>query len=133
MFEVKKQIHFCYSHRLLKHPGKCSRYHGHNAIAEITCFAKELDDNQMVIDFDEITSQIKTWINDTLDHRSILNSKDSLAKFLDKEKENPIILDREPTAEVIAEMIFCEAKRKKLPILQVELWETPTSSALYRE
>ena len=31
MYQVTKEIHFCYGHRLLDYNGKCMHPHGHNA------------------------------------------------------------------------------------------------------
>ena len=87
MYSVVKQIHFCYGHRLLKHKGKCSHLHGHNAVAEIHCEAQRLDSNQMVVDFDRIKEALNAWIQNTLDHRMILSEKDPILGILKKMKE----------------------------------------------
>jgi len=132
MYQVLKNIHFSYAHRLIHHPGKCARYHGHNAVAEIVCQAQELDQNDMVVDFDRITADLKQWINDTIDHVMILNKEDALCAFLEEKKQRFFIFDCEPTAEAIAKLIYDEAIRKKLPVKSVTLWETPNSSATYQ-
>jgi 6-pyruvoyltetrahydropterin/6-carboxytetrahydropterin synthase len=131
MYKVTKRIHFCYGHRLLHHPGKCARIHGHNAIAEILCGAQELDKGGMVIDFEKISRSLEGWINDTLDHRMIVNKGDELVTFLTSKKEPFLSLGEDPTAEVIAKLIFDQAKNSGLPVKKVILWETPDSSASY--
>ncbi len=35
MYEVTKEIRFCYGHRLLQYEGKCRHLHGHNGRAVI--------------------------------------------------------------------------------------------------
>jgi len=131
VYEIAKQIHFCYGHRLLRHKGKCARLHGHNGIAEIVCRRAALDANRMVVDFDRISESIKVWIMEHLDHRMILSAKDPLAPVLKKEKEPFYSLPDDPTAEAIAELLFGQAKRLGLPVVRVVVWETPTSSASY--
>ena len=132
MHEVTKRISFCYGHRLLKHPGKCSHYHGHNGLVEVTCSKDKLNEQGMVVDFDEIREALKSWIDEKLDHRMILNEKDPLVQFLKDKKEPHLTLPGEPTAEAIAKLIYDEALMRKLPVSQVTLWETPTAGATYR-
>src|SRR3989344_2284071 len=129
MYNATKQIHFCYGHRLLKHPGKCSRLHGHNAIAEIHCARKTLDSGHMVVDFDRITKVVKAWIDENLDHKMVLNRKDPLMACLKKSGEPFYSIDTDPTAECLAKLIYEVAESKKLPIRKVVLWETPSSFA----
>jgi len=131
MYQVTKRISFCYGHRLLHHAGKCSRYHGHNGIAEIVCESETLDSHGMVIDFDRISETVKSWIDDHLDHVMILNEKDDLIPLLKKKSEPYISMPEDPTAEAIAKIIYDQACRQKLPVKQVTLWETPTASATY--
>jgi len=130
-YSAVKLIHFCYGHRLLKHKGKCARLHGHNAVAEIHCQAPELDARRMVVDFEEITLALKSWIDEALDHRMILNRADPIAPVLTASGEKFFSLDGDPTAEAIAKLIFDRAVLAKLPIRKVVLWETPTSFVIY--
>lgn len=132
MYQITKKLKFSYCHKLLKHPGKCSRYHGHNADVDIVCEASELDERGMVIDFDEISDALDSWIDNVLDHRMILSSLDPIIPFLKKIGEPCVIIQGEPTAEAIAKIIYDEAKSKNLPITKVTLWETPTSSVTYQ-
>ena len=131
MYQVSKQISFCYGHRLLKHPGKCARLHGHNAVAEIVCASRALNSSQMVVDFEAITGALRSWIDSELDHRMILNRQDPLVPVLKKWHEPCFLTTGNPTAEAIAKLVFDRAKQAKLPVQKVVLWETPTSSASY--
>ena len=105
MFRVTKRIEFCYGHRLLHYEGKCRHLHG---------------------------QAIKNWIDDTLDHRMLLNKDDPLVPILKQRGELFYVMDENPTAENIAKLIFDHARSKGLPVVEVQLWETPTSSASYR-
>jgi 6-pyruvoyltetrahydropterin/6-carboxytetrahydropterin synthase len=133
VFSVTQQIHFCYGHRLLLHGGKCAHPHGHNAVAELTFEARELDPLGMVVDFGEIKRTMKAWINDSLDHGMLLQKDDPLVPALEKLREPVFRMEGSPTAENIARLIFEQAKKSGLPIVEVKLWETPSQSAVYRE
>jgi len=133
MFQVTKEIHFCYGHRLLNYEGKCRYFHGHNGKVEIQLSAQALDDKGMVRDFSEIKQILQTWVDGTLDHRMLLHEKDPLRSALEKAGEPVFVLKANPTAENIARLIYDTAKSKGLPVTSVTLWETPNSFATYSE
>jgi len=133
MFKVTKHIDFCYGHRLLNYDGKCQHLHGHNGRLEVDITADKLDARGMVHDFADIKAALKTWIDETLDHRLLLSKDDSLVPVLKQRGELFYVMDENPTAENIAKLIFNHAKSKGLPVAEVRLWETPTSCAGYRE
>jgi 6-pyruvoyltetrahydropterin/6-carboxytetrahydropterin synthase len=132
MFEVTREIHFCYGHRLLNHAGKCRYLHGHNGRVVITLAAEELDALGMVVDFAEIKSRLGTWINDNIDHRLLLHRDDPLLPILRDQQEPVFVMDDNPTAENIARLIYQQARSAGLPVVQVQLWETPDCLATYR-
>jgi 6-pyruvoyltetrahydropterin/6-carboxytetrahydropterin synthase len=133
MFQVTKEIHFCYGHRLLNYEGKCRYFHGHNGKVEVQLAAETLDERGMVRDFGEIKQILQTWIDQTLDHRMLLHEKDPLRETLEKAGEPIFVLKANPTAESIARLIYETAKSKGLPVTCVTLWETPNSFATYSE
>jgi 6-pyruvoyltetrahydropterin/6-carboxytetrahydropterin synthase len=133
MFQVTKEIHFCYGHRLLNYDGKCRYFHGHNGKVEVQISAPKLDALGMVRDFNEIKQILQVWIDETLDHRMILHEKDPLRATLEKAGEPLYLLKTNPTAENIAHLIYEEAKKRGLPVTAVTLWETPNSNATYSE
>jgi len=132
MFKVTKEIHFCYGHRLLNYEGKCRFLHGHNAKVEIDLSSESLDHRGMVIDFNDVKRVLQGWIDSALDHKMLLNKEDPVLPHLDNLKEPMVTLDRNPTAEVLAQMIFDHAKGQGFPVTEVRFWETPTSFATYR-
>ena len=132
MFRVTKHIDFCYGHRLLNYEGKCRHLHGHNGRVEVSIEADKLDARGMVRDFSDIKQTIKNWIDETLDHRMLLNRADPLVSVLEQRRELHYLMDENPTAENIAKLIFSHARSKGLPVVEVRLWETPTSYATYR-
>lgn len=130
-FRVTQCIDFCYGHRLLNYDGKCRHLHGHNGRALIVLEGEELDEHGMVVDFAEIKRSIRTWIDDELDHRMILNENDPVLAFLREQNEPLSVVSVNPTAENIAKMIFDYAKSQGFPVAEVSLWETPFSYATY--
>ena len=132
MFKVTKEIHFCYGHRLLQYEGKCRYLHGHNARVEIEMESETLDHRGMVIDFNDVKERLQTWIDTTLDHKMLLHEQDPVIPLLKNVKEPMVLLKKNPTAEVLAQMVFEEAKGQGFPVTEVRFWETPTSFATYR-
>ena len=131
MYQVVKEIHFCYGHRLMNYDGKCAHPHGHNGKIEIELAADKLDSRGMVYDFGDIKEIIQKWVDRELDHKMILKKKDPLVQILKDLKEPCFLMDENPTAESLAKLIFDYAKSKTLPISRVTFWETQSSSATY--
>jgi 6-pyruvoyltetrahydropterin/6-carboxytetrahydropterin synthase len=132
MFRVTKEIWFCYGHRLLNYDGKCAHLHGHNGKAVITLEAPALDRLGMVVDFTQVKQLVGRWIDDHLDHKMLLHRDDPVIPDLTRLGEAFVPLDVNPTAENIAKLIFDHAVGEGLPVVEVTLWETPTSFATVR-
>ena len=133
MYTVTRRIEFCYGHRLLDYAGKCKHLHGHNGLAVIELGAAALDEKGMVIDFGEIRDRIKNWIDENLDHRLILSKEDPALKALLDLEEPVYVIESNPTAEAIAKLIFDKSRVLGLPVVRVDLWETPNCMATYRD
>jgi 6-pyruvoyltetrahydropterin/6-carboxytetrahydropterin synthase len=131
MYAVTKRIDFCYGHRLLDYDGICKHPHGHNAVAEIEIRTDSLDARNMVVDFNDIKRLIKGWVDRELDHKMILRRDDPLARSLEALGEPMFLLDSNPTAERIAQLLFDVAREQGLPVVRVTVWETPSSWATY--
>ena len=133
MFKVSKTIYFNYGHRLMNCHDKCSHLHGHSARVAIEMTAPKLDRQGMVVNFYDIRETIGAWIDKHLDHKMILCKDDPLVKVLRKAGEPVLVVKENPTAEMISKWIFCEARRMKLPVSKVTLWENQDSFAVYEE
>jgi 6-pyruvoyltetrahydropterin/6-carboxytetrahydropterin synthase len=131
MYSVTKRIDFCYGHRLLDYDGICKHPHGHNAVAEITVRSGELDSRCMVCDFSDIKRLVKTWVDETIDHKMILRRDDPLVRPLLDMGEPVYVVDLNPTVENIAKIIYEYARSQGLPVESVKVWETPTSWATF--
>jgi 6-pyruvoyltetrahydropterin/6-carboxytetrahydropterin synthase len=133
MYSVIREIRFNYGHRLLDYEGKCAHLHGHGAYVQIEITSEKLNSGGMVMDFYDIKSSLGQWIQDTLDHKMILCERDPLIPALKKAGEPLVLLKENPTAEVLAKWIYEEARRRRIPVSKVTLWETEHNGAVYCE
>ncbi len=131
MFQVSREIDFCYGHRLLNYEGKCRYLHGHNGTVVITIESAGLDERGMVLDFSEIKRVVSRWIDEYLDHRMILNRDDPAVPALKELGEPLFLMDANPTAENIARLIYEHTAAAGFPVVEVRLWETPRCFATY--
>lgn len=131
MFRVTQEIDFCYGHRLLNYAGKCRHLHGHNGRILITLEAEKLDHRGMLVDFSDIKQSIRTWVDNELDHRMILNESDPIVPTLQQFGEPLYLLPYNPTAENIARLIYETTADRGFPVVEVSIWETPRSFATY--
>jgi len=89
MFYLKKVIEVSASHYLnLPYKSECNQLHGHNYIVEIYCKGNVLNNCDMIVDFNEIS----TFVKNTLDHKDL----------------NDVFQVRNPTAEVIARYLVTQ-------------------------
>jgi 6-pyruvoyltetrahydropterin/6-carboxytetrahydropterin synthase len=106
--------------------------HGHRYALEATFTAKKLDQLGRVIDFGEIRKILGSWIDDNLDHNTILSVKDkNLGEKISSETKQKIYYMQEtPTAENIAKHIFEDICPKlfadeHVKCVAIKLYETP--------
>ena len=133
MYRVTREFDFCYGHRLLNYEGKCRHLHGHNGRAVITLEGEELDARGMLVDFTEIKASVQRWVDENLDHNLLLCRDDPILPVLQARGERVFVMDRNPTAENIARLIFERARDAGLPVREVRLWETERCHASYQE
>lgn len=115
----------------MNYEGECRHLHGHNGRIEVDIEADETDYRGMVVDFTDIRDVVKTWIDDNLDHRMILNREDPLVAVLTELGEAHYVIDANPTAENIAAHIHEMTSSDSLYISEIRLWETPNSYATF--
>jgi 6-pyruvoyltetrahydropterin/6-carboxytetrahydropterin synthase len=131
MYEIVKSISFCYGHRLLNYVGPCAHLHGHNASVDIKLASENLDERGMVMDFSDVKSVVKKWLDENLDHTMLLAADDPIIPILEQAGEKFYVMEKNPTAEYIAEHIYEFVELQGFPIVDVTLWETPTSYARF--
>ena len=134
MYSVTKVFRIPIGHRLSKHQGLCKNIHGHNFKIEVKISRKELNENDMVIDFSDL-KKIVNGILDNFDHALMLNSGDNVcvsSKTIYLKKDGV-----DPTAERLAEYLYNEIKQKfffdELRVNSVRVWENDDSYAEYVE
>lgn len=151
MYRICKSFEFQAAHVLSKHPGRCKFPHGHNYRVQVSLVADELDENDMVCDFQALKAVVEPYL-DTLDHAMLINSSDeeNVRRYADNPRT--VIFDRcDPSSEVLARRIFEHIKSRmqtatienreglkfKLNphtrVERVRIWETSTAWAEYTE
>lgn len=98
---------------------------------EITIASDSLDEGGMVIDFAKVRSSLEAWIDEELDHHTILFRLDPLVKILQKAGQKVVVMDVIPTSENIAEMICRQGRAMGMNVTRVALWETARNCAEY--
>ena len=122
MFEVSVEQTFAAGHALRDYKGKCENVHGHNYRVRVTIAGEQLDAAGLLVDFVDIKRLMGGAI-EYLDHRFI----NDLEPF---DKINP-------SAENIAKYFYDKVSvglKNEVPvrISAIQVWETDTSSAIYR-
>lgn len=106
---VTRSFTFDAAHELPWHTGKCRQLHGHTYRLEVSVEGP-LDENGVVVDFDDLSTVVRREVVDRFDHR-----------FLNDLMENP-------TAELVAQDGWKRLEAAGLPVVRLRLWETPDSS-----
>jgi len=154
---ITRRIEFDAGHRIFGHESKCAHIHGHRYVCLLQCAPKEgLDDLGRVIDFGVVKQIVGKWIDDSFDHGMFLFNGDPLVKLWQRfgQKittpvevypistiveeagyQKHVIMDKNPTAENIAELIFINAvellSEYDIKVVKVTLYETPNCFATY--
>ena len=122
MFEVSVEQTFAAGHALRNYKGKCENVHGHNYRVRITMQGDQLDSTGLLVDFLDVKSLIGGVV-DYLDHQFI--------------NDLPPFDELNPSAENIAKYFYDQVSgglKNDVPVRvsEVTIWETDTSSAVYR-
>ena len=120
MFQIFVETHFSAGHHLRNYPGNCERPHGHNWKVKITVKASKLDELGMGVDFRTLKNSLGR-IMDDLDHRNL--------------NEHPDFLDKNPSSENIAALIFNrlknDIKSDRYHLYSVTVRETENTGVTY--
>ncbi|MEQ8155775.1 MAG: 6-carboxytetrahydropterin synthase [Clostridiaceae bacterium] len=141
MFILKSEVGFDSSHYLGGYDGKCANIHGHRYRLVIKVKGTELKESgsnrAMVEDFNFIKLVLKE-IHDLFDHKLILEDDELGRDLINRLEGSPqsfdyILVPYRPTAEEMSRDIYNRIKARGIDIYEVELFETPTNSCIYRE
>ncbi len=135
MITCTRRLEFDAAHRILNHESKCKFLHGHRYALEVSFVAQELDNLGRVIDFGIIRELLGSWLDEHLDHNTILCLQDEkLGEKISAETGQKIYyLKENPTAENIAKHILDEIcpklfAEKNVKCVAIKLYETPNCS-----
>ena len=95
--------------------------------------AHALDSRGILVDFARLRDLVKGWVDENLDHRMLLWSRDPVVPVLAQMGEPLYLMDDNPTAENIAKHIYHAVHKLGLKASEVRLWETSSSYATYQE
>lgn len=141
MFILKNEIQFDTAHYLSGYQGKCANIHGHRYRLIVKIASETLhQDGQlrgMVDDFSNVKAALKE-IEELFDHKLVIEDNEDgreVAKRLEGLPNQFLIVfvPYRPTAEEMSRHIFNLLKQKGIHVDEVELFETPTNSCIYRE
>ncbi len=120
MFEVTIRKTFAAAHQLRDVGGKCEGLHGHNFTVEVSCAAKNLNKEGLLLDFRDL----KRWTEEVLDELD--------HKYLN---ELPFFKDLNPSSENIARFVYErlaeKTKSANAPISSVTVWESEDAKVSY--
>lgn len=132
MIACTRRIEFDAAHRVVDHKSKCKYLHGHRYVLEVTAEAACLDKMGMVVDFGDLKTIIKCWIDENWDHTVILHQDDSvLGVSIEKYTGQRVYyLKNNPTAENIAlhfkrDVVTTLFTSGDFKITKIRLYETP--------
>jgi len=122
MYTLTVEEHFDAAHALRGYKGKCENLHGHRFRVVVKVAAAQLDDIGLAYDFTELKGKLNAVL-ERFDHTTL--------------NETPPFNEINPSSENIARTIYEELKaalkEESVKLEAVEVWESPTSGAEYRE
>lgn len=126
--KLRKMFRFEASHILPKHPGKCSRLHGHSWVLHVETEGQRNTDTGFVMDYADMSAAVKPLV-ERLDHRHLGAWRDSYLPYDDYSSVSGLPLDFYPTCENLLFWIGEQLALVKFPWSVLALEETCTSYA----
>jgi len=137
IIRITREFSFEGAHALKGYDGKCSHIHGHSYRLAVTVTGKPIaEDNSpkkgMVIDFTDLKKIVGENIIDKFDHALVMSRDAELADEIQKVYGNVVVVDFQPTSEMLA-IYFADIISRHLPdgvqLYSIKLWETEKSCA----
>lgn len=140
IIRITKKFNFETGHALYGYDGKCKNVHGHSYKLSVTVIGTPIGDSNnvkygMVIDFGDLKKIVSSQIVNKFDHATVFNKNTphiELARELEKRDHNVILVDYQPTSEMML-IDFAEKIKSRLPenikLHSLKLQETGTSHA----
>ena len=122
MYEISVVTDFDAAHALRGYQGKCENLHGHRFKVAATIRTIQLNEIGLAYDFTVLKKQLNEIIG-KFDHTSL--------------NDTPPFDKINPSSENIARTVYDQMKTRlagaPIALVKVEVWESPTSRAEYRE
>lgn len=143
-----KEFTWDMAHMLEGHLGLCKNVHGHTYKMHVTVESRNPagvmtsgPSAGMVCDFKDLKNVVKELIVDPLDHAFMYNMESEdpverrIAQILVETDRKTVPVDYRPTAENMARSFYTSLdlafENKPYKLVEVTVWETPTSFARY--
>lgn len=133
---IMRRIKFCSGHRLYGHGGKCENFHGHNYVADFFVTGDQVDTVGRVVDFAELKTRFKGWIDTHWDHSFLISHEDVNAQQALRmvQPMRFFVMPYNPTAENMARYLLEHVAPDVLlgtgaKATAVRIWETDESYA----
>ena len=137
MYQLKTEAFFDSAHFLADYCGKCENLHGHRWRIEACIGTDDLqtsgDEKDMVCDFAVFKKAVRNLASE-FDHTFLIEEgtlADSTISALESEGFTVKILPFRTTAENFAKHFFDRLESDGLPVISVEVDETPNNRAVY--
>jgi len=114
MHQIEVDFSFAAAHRLPRYSGKCFNLHGHNYRFQVVLRGDPDPYSGIFVDFSDVEKSVKEHVLDRVDHTN-------LNDFIEN-----------PTAENIASWMWHRLEGKLPGLVEIRLWEIPTSCVVYR-
>ena len=138
MYGLNTEAAFDSAHFLTDYYGKCENLHGHRWRVEVTLGQPELQHEgtmrDMVLDFGVFKKAVRDAAEE-LDHTFLIEEgslKPETLTALESEGFSLTILPFRTTAENLARWFYDKLTAQGLPVVEVEVDETPNNRAFYR-
>lgn len=136
---ITRRLEFDAGHRIAAHDSQCRHLHGHRYAIEITLAGDLIEtpgapNQAMVMDFSEVKAIAQRVVVEPWDHAFIACRDDKVVvEMLERLPDHKtVLLDRPPTAEVLAlvafralDAAFTDRYGNGLRLEQVRIYETP--------
>lgn len=138
MYGLKTEACFDSAHFLTDYYGKCENLHGHRWRMVVYMFQDQLQAEgtmrDMVLDFGVFKKMVRD-LAEELDHTFLVEAGSLSQRTMDcleMEGFTLTILPFRTTSENLARYVCERLTDKGLPVVQVDMYETPNNCAIYR-
>lgn len=126
------------AHRLPFLAGKCENIHGHSWWVEWE-FDNEMDDNGLTLEYGALKRALRSWVDEHLDHGTMLGAKDKLLEAFRKDGSKVYIFGEDytefpwPTVEAVSSLLASVAiDLIGVEPISVKVQETHVNAAVWR-